>query len=142
MAIDGAAVSEDGEVSFRGHERLPFESLITAKKNGEKVTLSLLRHARRLSRRRRGGGGGGGDDDDKAERGTTADLVARVAAAGGAAPPPARVEVVVTLAPARELVRARARQGLSPRVDRRGRPRAAHRGAAARAAARRTAAGA
>ncbi len=103
MAIDGAAVSEDGEVSFRGHERLPFESLITAKKNGEKVTLSLLRHAP-PEPAAAGGGGGGDDDDDKAERVTTADLVARVAAAGGAAQPPARVEVVVTLAPARELV--------------------------------------
>jgi len=43
MAIDGEPVSEDGEVTFRGHERVEFEYLITSKACGESVKLLLLR---------------------------------------------------------------------------------------------------
>ena len=43
MGIDGTKVSEEGEVTFRGHERVEFEYLITTKKVGDSVTLSLLR---------------------------------------------------------------------------------------------------
>lgn len=44
MAIDGAAISEDGEVDFRGHERLGYDYLITKKRLGHQVKLSLLRN--------------------------------------------------------------------------------------------------
>lgn len=43
MAIDGMPISEDGEVQFRRHERVGFEYLITTKKVGDNVKLSLMR---------------------------------------------------------------------------------------------------
>ena len=42
MAIDGEAVSEDGEVNFRGHERLSFDYLITKKQVGDSVNRAVL----------------------------------------------------------------------------------------------------
>ena len=45
MAIDGYPVSEEGEVTFRNHERVAFSYLITRKKVGDKLALSLLRSA-------------------------------------------------------------------------------------------------
>lgn len=43
MAIDGVPISEEGEIPFRSHERVGFEYLITSKKVGDQVKLSLLR---------------------------------------------------------------------------------------------------
>lgn len=43
MEIDDHPVSEEGEVAFRGHERLRYTYLITRKKVGELVRLKLLR---------------------------------------------------------------------------------------------------
>ena len=45
MGIDGAPVSEEGEVTFRGHERVDFKYLLTKRKLGETVRISLLRGA-------------------------------------------------------------------------------------------------
>ena len=45
MAIDGHAISEEGEVVFRGHERVEYQYLITSKQCGDQVELSLLRSA-------------------------------------------------------------------------------------------------
>ena len=43
MAIDGIAISEEGEVPFRNHERVGFQYLITRKKVGEQAQLSVQR---------------------------------------------------------------------------------------------------
>jgi len=43
MSLDGSAVSEGGEVVFRGHERVHHSHLYTKKMIGESVRLSLLR---------------------------------------------------------------------------------------------------
>lgn len=43
VAIDGTPVSEEGEVPFRDHERVSYEYLITSRRCGESVTVSLLR---------------------------------------------------------------------------------------------------
>lgn len=43
MAIDGQAVSQEGEVSFRGHERVGYEYLISKRPLGDTVKLSVLR---------------------------------------------------------------------------------------------------
>ena len=43
MAIDGHAISEKGEVLFRGLEYLPFEYCVTSKLCGERVNLTILR---------------------------------------------------------------------------------------------------
>lgn len=45
MAIDDCAVSEDGEIVFRGHERVHYSYAYTRKKVGDVVKLSLLRRA-------------------------------------------------------------------------------------------------
>jgi len=45
MAIDGEPISEEGEVTFRNHERVSYEYLITKKNVGDHVQLSLLRGA-------------------------------------------------------------------------------------------------
>lgn len=43
MALDGVAISEAGDVVFRGHERLPFQYIISRKSEGETMQLKLLR---------------------------------------------------------------------------------------------------
>jgi len=43
MSVDGNVVSEDGEITFRGHERVHFSFLYTRKSVGNTVRLSLLR---------------------------------------------------------------------------------------------------
>jgi hypothetical protein len=43
MAIDGNSVSQEGEVVFRGHERVGYEFLISKRPIGDQVKLSLLR---------------------------------------------------------------------------------------------------
>ena len=83
MAIDGTKVSEEGEVTFRGHERVEFEYLITTKKVGESVTLSLLRSAHGASE-------------------TSATFDINALAEAPEVPKP--LEVRVTLAPTHELV--------------------------------------
>ena len=45
MAIDGKKVSEMGEVTFRGHERLHYDCLITSRQIGETVEVTVLRSA-------------------------------------------------------------------------------------------------
>ena len=45
VAIDGEAISEEGEVTFRGHERVEYEYLVTRKQCGESLVLSVLRSA-------------------------------------------------------------------------------------------------
>merc|ERR1719387_2779722 len=43
MAIDGATVSEEGEVTYRGHERVEYVYMYTRKSVGDTVCLTLLR---------------------------------------------------------------------------------------------------
>eukprot|EP00038_Savillea_parva_P001566 m.105281 g.105281 ORF g.105281 m.105281 type:complete len:559 (-) comp10548_c0_seq1:1400-3076(-) len=43
MAIDGNIVSQEGEVSFRGHERVGYEYLISKRPLGDTVALTILR---------------------------------------------------------------------------------------------------
>ena len=84
MAIDGAKVSEEGEVSFRGHERLSYEYLITKKQLGDTLTLSLLRNPKAHE---------GEDDKSEALRSFDINKIAE------AQVPPVPVEVKVTLTP-------------------------------------------
>lgn len=46
MKIDGHSVSEEGEVVFRGHERVGWEYLVTKHPIGAKVVLALLRKSK------------------------------------------------------------------------------------------------
>ena len=84
MAIDGAKVSEEGEVSFRGHERLSYEYLITKKQLGDTLTLSLLRNPKAHE---------GEDEKSEALRSFDINKIAE------AQVPPVPVEVKVTLTP-------------------------------------------
>jgi hypothetical protein len=46
LAIDGVPVTENGEVSFRGHERLEYTYLVVLKPYGATVALTVLRKER------------------------------------------------------------------------------------------------
>ena len=80
--VAGTRVSEEGEVTFRGHERVDYRYLITSKKVGDSVRLSVLRGSH------------------SSDPGTPFDLSALAAAPE--APKP--LEFQVTLTPTVELV--------------------------------------
>ena len=88
MAIDGLEVSEEGEVRFREGERVQFEYLITGKKVGDPVRLSLLR----------------GEHSPKPP--TRAFNLNQLVSVPPASPysPPQPLELTVALAPTHELV--------------------------------------
>jgi len=54
MALDGHAVSEEGETTFRHHERVPLEYLVTSKKIGDELTVAILRREGERPRRHLG----------------------------------------------------------------------------------------
>lgn len=43
MAIDGTPISEEGDVCFRNHERVPYEHLVTSRTLGDVINVSVLR---------------------------------------------------------------------------------------------------
>lgn len=46
LSIDGEAISEDGTVQYRGHERLPYDYLVSRHQMQDAVSITLLRKAK------------------------------------------------------------------------------------------------
>lgn len=97
MKIDGAPISEEGETTFRNHERVDYQFLVTSKKIGDVVTLSVLR-SKTSSDAAAAGAAAGGSSSSKTVH------VFDMNAAAEAPSTPSPLDLSVTLAPLHELV--------------------------------------
>ena len=97
LEIDGAAIANDGSVSFRGWERVAFDHLVSLKRAGENIRMKVRRLSGRAGARNGAEGEERGGEEDEGERAAaTATTAAAATTAESAESEVLTVDVVAT----------------------------------------------